>query len=104
MSDPDILMPKQSCHFKLRRHAKNKMPNKIILVEILHKVLKTSLRRRLQAQTLPNATTPIGKILFFTKMAAPGFARSAKEPNLAYCWFSEAYVFLPIHTWTNKYL
>ena len=44
------------------------MPNIIILVEIVHKVLKTSLLRRLQAQTLPNATTPIGKIFLFTKM------------------------------------
>ena len=70
MSDPDILMPKQLCHFKLSRHAKNKMPNLIILVEIVQKVLKKSLLRRLQAQSLANATTPIGKIFFFTKMAA----------------------------------
>ena len=32
-------------------------------------LLKTSLLRRLQAQTLPNATPPIGKILPFSKIA-----------------------------------
>ena len=31
--------------------------------------IKTSLLRRLQAQTLPDATPPIGKIYPFTKMA-----------------------------------
>ena len=30
--------------------------------------LKTSLLRRLQAQTLPDATPPLGKILLFTKI------------------------------------
>ena len=31
--------------------------------------LETSLLRRLQAQTLPDATSPVGKIYPFTKMA-----------------------------------
>ena len=40
------------------------------------------------------------KVFVEQPLALPG---SAKEPNLAYCWFSQAYVFLPIHIWTNKY-
>ena len=42
----------------------------IMALEVCSK-LKTSLLRRMQAQTLPNATPPTGKINPFSKIAIP---------------------------------
>ena len=39
------------------------------MVKLYASYYETSLLRRLQAQTLPDATPPIGKIYPFTKMA-----------------------------------
>ena len=40
-----------------------------VMVVAIVTIVKTSLLRRLQAQTLPDATPPIGKIHTFSKMA-----------------------------------
>ena len=45
----------------------------LLLLKDLHQntiFIKTSLLRKMQAQTLPDATTPIGQIYPFTKMTA----------------------------------
>ena len=41
----------------------------LLKFQLISKCFKTSLLRRLQAQTLPDATPPIGKIYPFTKTA-----------------------------------